>query len=91
MTKQEFKQSNADPCVFIQEISQASNIREVAIIAVYVDDLIIMAPSHEMNKIKAGLSKPFKMKNMGSLHYLLGINIEQTKDGIRLSQRQYII
>ena len=44
-----------------------------------------------MDEIKGHLSKAFKMKDMGNLHYCLGVNIEQTKDGIRLSQKQYIM
>ena len=44
-----------------------------------------------MNEIKGHLSKAFKMKDVGSLHYFLGVNTEQTKDEIRLSQKQYII
>ena len=92
MKKQNFRQSQADTCIFIKEGSQASNIKEITIIAVYVDDLIIITPNqNEMDEIKGHLSKAFKMKDMGSLHYCLGVNIEQTKDGLRLSQKQYIM
>ena len=42
MKKQNFRQSQADTCIFIKEASQESNIKEIAIIAVYVDGLIII-------------------------------------------------
>ena len=82
----------ADSCIFIKEATTASDLREIAIIAVYVDDLIIITPNqHEMDEIKGRLSKAFKMKDMGSLHYCLGVNVEQSEEGIKLSQKQYIM
>ena len=92
MKKQNFKQSQADTCIFIREASQASSIKAITIIAVYVDDLIIITSNqNEMDEIKGHLSKAFKMKDVGSLYYCLGVNIEQTEDEIRLSQKQYIM
>ena len=92
MKKQNFRQNQADTCVFIKEASQASNIKEITIIAVYVDGVIIITSNqNEMDEIKGHMSKAFKMKDMGSLHYCLGVNIEQTEDEIRLSQKQYIM
>eukprot|EP00794_Sanderia_malayensis_P004292 gene4292-4861_t len=64
----------------------------MTIISVYVDDLIIIAPNQdEMDEIVSRLNKDFKMKDMGSLHYCLGVNIEQHESEFRLSQKQYII
>lgn len=82
-----FVPSDADPCIFVKRHSDD----EMSIIAVYVDDLIIMTTTvEEMQRIKASLSKNFKMKDLGSLHYCLGISVEQHEDGIKLSQKQYI-
>jgi hypothetical protein len=62
----QFKQSTADPCVFIQTV------------AVYVDDWIIITKTPEkMEEVKASLAARFKMKDLGKLHYRLGITIEQ--------------
>ena len=62
------------------------------IIAVYVDDLILIAKSlSEIQQMKDSLSKTFKMKDMGKLRYCLGINFELTKQGISLCQKQYLI
>ena len=44
----------------------------VTIAAVYVDDLILITTTLEgMQEVKESLASPFKMKNMGELHYCL--------------------
>ena len=83
-----FKQSTADPCIFVS--SERANL---AIVAVYVDDLIIITETPEtMKKIKDNLAMRFKMKDLGKLHYCLGISIEYDKDKghLWMHQRQYI-
>ena len=85
--KSDFKESGADLCVFIQ--SEQSNMK---IIAVYVDDLILIAKtSSEIQQMKEGPSNTFKMKDMEHLRYCLGINFEVTKQGIPLCQKQYLL
>jgi len=77
-----FKESGADPCVFIQNGDEGMKI-----IAEYVDDLILMARSlGEIQQMKEGLSETFKMKDMGQLRYCLGISFEVTEQGISLCQ-----
>jgi hypothetical protein len=69
----QFKQSTADPCVFIQ-----TEETSLTIVAVYVDDWIIITKTPEkMEEVKASLAARFKMKDLGKLHYRLGITIEQ--------------
>ena len=81
-----FKESGADSCVFIK--NESNNLK---IIAVYVDDLILIAKSlNEIQQMKDSLSKTFKMKDMGQLRYCLGINFELTEQGISLCQKQYL-
>ena len=81
-----FKESGADSCVFIK--NESNNLK---IIAVYVDDLILIAKSlNEIQQIKDSLSKTFKMKDMGQLRYCLGINFELTEQGISPCQKQHL-
>ena len=40
--------------------------------------------------MKDSLSKTFKMKDMGQLHYCLGINFKLTEQGISPCQKQYL-
>ena len=62
------------------------------IIAVYVDDLILMAKTlDETQQMKEGLSNIFEMKDMEQLRYCLGINCELTEQGISLCQKQYLL
>ena len=88
MEKIQFKESQADPCVFIQ--FQGT---DVSIFAVYVDDLITVTKTpDQMKQIKESMAIQFKMKDLRKLHYCLGITTEQKKDEkcIALHQQQYI-
>ena len=41
-----------------------------------MDDLILLAKTQEeMQQMKTSLSNTFKMKDMGELHYCLGMNV----------------
>ena len=45
---------------------------------VYVDDIIIAAKTDEQLKhVKSALAKQFKIKDMGKLHYFLGMSVVQ--------------
>ena len=66
-----FKQCTADPCIFV-----TGEGADLTIVAVYVDDLIVIAKAPgTMKKIKESLAACFKMKDLGKLHYCLGISI----------------
>ena len=46
------------------------------IIAVYVDELLLAGESDKwVAEVKQALSKQFKVKDMGELHYFLGVKI----------------
>ena len=81
-----FSQSAADPCVFIRVDNS------ITIMAVYVADLIpITSELDQMRQLKQHLADQFKMKDMGPLHYLLGITVVQGEDHIAVHQKQYIL
>jgi len=82
-----FKESSADSCIFIRK----NNV--LSIVAIYVDDLILITETvEEMQQIKSSLASRFMMKDMGQLHYCLGINININEKGqqLQLCQKQYI-
>lgn len=82
-----FTQSTSDQCVFVR------TGQELEILAVYVDDLILITESAEsMTNLKDTLKKHYKMKDMGELSYILGISVVQdkAKNHVVLHQRQYI-
>ena len=83
-----FIQSTADPCIFI-----SGKEADLTIIAVYVDDLIIITKTPEaMKKLKESLAARFKMKDLGKLHCCLGISIQHDEERghLWMNQRQYI-
>jgi hypothetical protein len=81
-----FKQSAADNCVYIRW-----NGEEKMMIAVYVDDLVMMSDSElQMKEVKKALSSRFKMTDLGPLHHCLGIVVERGHNSLRLSQKPYI-
>ena len=85
-SENEFTQSRVDPCVYFRK----SDDMCVAIIVVWVDDLIIGTREVELlNEIKGLLKSRFKMKDLGPLKYFLGIEFTQEKGSIKLSQSHY--
>jgi len=65
---------------------------QILIIAVYVDDLLILSNNKkEKQKLKADLMKRLKMKDLGEAHYCVGIHIQRDSDKktVSLDQDQY--
>ena len=61
-------------------------------VLVYVDDLIISGnDSAALHTSKTYLSACFKMKDIGSLKYFLGIEVAQSSMGLFLCQRKYTL
>ena len=58
---------------------------------VYVDDIIVASSSQEAtNALLEDLKKDFALKDLGDLHYFLGIEVKKVTDGILLSQEKYV-
>lgn len=70
-----FKQTSSDPCVYV------SAKGDMYIIAVYVDDLVVAGEKEdEIARIKRELSSRFEMKDLGKMHYFLGVKVIQDPD-----------
>jgi len=64
----------------------------IIVIAIYVNDLIIIGDSDaDISDLKKLLKQKFEMKDLGELRYFLGIEIIQSPKGIWLLQRQYAL
>ena len=48
---------------------------KILIIVIYVDDLILTGDEQLIHSCKADLAKEFEMKDLGLLHYFLGLEI----------------
>ncbi|MCP4491938.1 MAG: DDE-type integrase/transposase/recombinase [Gammaproteobacteria bacterium] len=82
-----FAQSDADACIYVKQVNG-----ELVILAVYVDDIILAAKGEEtLSELKKQLSGKFKMKDLGELHYFLGVKVQQNLNGsIWLGQEKYM-
>ena len=60
-------------------------------IALYVDDLFLVGKLHaHIREVKRGLSKEFKMKDLGEAKFLLGLDIRRRGNGdVILVQERY--
>ena len=79
---------NEDRCVYIKKREDV-----ILIIVVYVDDLVVATnKKEEFIKIKEDLQREFKIKDLGLLHYCLGIEFKQDpiNNSIEVSQRKFI-
>ncbi|KAM1254549.1 hypothetical protein ACFX2G_029491 [Malus domestica] len=67
-----------------------ANEGKLAIVLVYVDDLIITGDDEaEILQTKENLSVRFQMKELGQLKHFLGLEVDRTQEGIFLCQQKY--
>ena len=86
LKQNDFCQSHADQCIYVQGKSD-----DLTIIAVYVDDMVIASKTEaKLNQVKLMLTERFKMKDMGELSYILGVNVKQGSECMILSQQTYV-
>jgi hypothetical protein len=57
----------------------------------YVDGIILIASSTELRRTISALQREFAMKDLGPLHYFLGITVERRPDKLFLHQRTYTL
>jgi hypothetical protein len=56
------------------------------ILVIYVDDLILTGSDPKLiNNVKSSLKNKFDMTDLGYLHYFVGLQVLQSKEGISLS------
>jgi histone deacetylase 1/2 len=80
-----FKASRADTSLFFLKKGSL-----VMFVLVYVDDIIVVSsiPSATSALLKK-LNEDFALKDLGDLHYFLGIEVSKVCDGILLTQEKY--
>ncbi|KAM6582045.1 hypothetical protein CsatB_009047 [Cannabis sativa] len=81
-----FTHAKSDTSLFIRNLSQHTTY-----LLVYVDDIIVIG-SHakEVSTLISNLSSLFALKDLGNLHYFLGVQITKTDNGLHLCQTKYI-
>jgi hypothetical protein len=78
-----FQKSSAEHGVYIRGTGKGR-----LVVGVYVDDLIITGHSG-IKEFKAEMKKMFSMSDLGLLSYYLGLEVQQTKEGIKIGQAAY--
>lgn len=59
---------------------------------VYVDDIIVLSSSSSaVDRLVSGLRQQFAIKDLGVLHYFLGVEVASLKQGLSLTQRKYAL
>jgi histone deacetylase 1/2 len=57
---------------------------------VYVDDIIVLSSSSSaIDRLVQRLCQEFVVKDLGPLHYFLGVEVAHRAEGLTLTQRQY--
>ena len=84
--KNGFHQLNSEHCIF----KRTKNNKLVAMIGLYVDDMIICGTKPEVQRIIQKIKGKFKISNCESIKYILGIKIEKQENHYLLSQENLI-
>ena len=61
------------------------------LLLLYVDDLFLTRVEEVISEMKEKLSSEFEMKDLGLMHYFLGLEVWQKLDEIFLSQGKYTV
>ncbi|KAL0379430.1 UNVERIFIED_CONTAM: Retrovirus-related Pol polyprotein from transposon RE2 [Sesamum angustifolium] len=80
-----FRRSLSEPTLYIK-----SQGNDKLIVSLYVNDLIYTGNNEKMiQDFKEDMMKTFEMSDLGLMHFFLGIEINQEKEGIFICQRKY--
>ncbi|KAG9447533.1 hypothetical protein H6P81_013661 [Aristolochia fimbriata] len=80
-----FTLSKADSSLLVRYTSTAT-----IFVLIYVDDILITGSStKDITCLLANLQREFSIKDLGSLHYFLGIEVTNLQSGLHLAQTKY--
>ena len=83
-----YSQCQSDHTMFVKHSSEG----KIAVLIVDVDDIVITGDDdREGNNLKASHAGEFEIKDLGSLKYILGMEVARSKKGIMVSQQKYIL
>ena len=78
LTKIGFIGSTSDYSMFV-----FTTAHDMAVLLLYVDDILITASSSTLlQRLIESLKAEFRMTDLGSLHYFLGVQVQQIRDGL---------
>ena len=65
--------------------------RRPVMLLLYVDDLFVTGMDGLIDDTKRKLAFEFEMKDLGMVHYFLGMEVWKNEDGISLGQGKYAV
>ncbi|GJV12414.1 retrovirus-related pol polyprotein from transposon TNT 1-94 [Tanacetum coccineum] len=81
-----FRRGTIDKTLFIKKIKN-----DILLVQVYVDDIIFGSTKKSLStEFEKLMHKRFQMSSMGELTFFFGLQVEQRKDGIFISQDKYV-
>ncbi|CAN1141377.1 Retrovirus-related Pol polyprotein from transposon TNT 1-94 [Linum perenne] len=84
----QYKQCQTDDTMFVKH----GDSGKIAILIVYVDDIIITGnDNEEIKQLKLRLSREFELKDLGEMKYFLGMEVARNGNELLISQRKYIL
>ena len=77
----EFSKSTADSNLYFKVVHN-----HILILVLYVDDLFLTSEEQLIEQCKRELTSEFEMKDLGLMHYFLGLEVRQKPGEIFLTQ-----
>ncbi|KAK1610097.1 hypothetical protein QYE76_033770 [Lolium multiflorum] len=82
-----FVASTADSSLFILQRPDV-----LIYLLVYVDDIIVLSSSSRaIDLLVSGLRREFAVKDLGALHYFLGLEVARQSHGLSITQHKYAV
>jgi hypothetical protein len=80
-----FSASKVDTSLFILKVNH-----NICYLLVYVDDILLTGSNSTLiQRLITLLSSEFKLRDLGSAHYFLGIEVTPTSMGLMLNEHKY--
>ena len=86
LTRLGFTKSKVEPNLYMKVMDD-----ELAILLLYLDDLFLTGKRKHTTGCKNNLSEEFEMKDLGLMHYFLGLEVWKSSEGIFLNQEKYVV
>ncbi len=88
LSSKQFVRCEADHSVYVRPASKGGS--KPLVIAVYVDDLLVVGEPDDVVKCKKELAEEFDMKDLGEVCWLLGVEVTRVRNQFQLSQQKYV-
>ena len=79
-------------CPYDQSLFYRTQGSDILLLLIYVDDILLTGSSSlQITKFIAHLSAVFHMKDLGDIHYFLGLQIARDVSSITITQTRYLL